>query len=264
MSVSRTTMLPVLAVLAFGCDEAELEIPGLDQVTVGDNATLDSDGDGVSDEEEAALGTDPESDDTDLDGWTDGEELERNTDPVDGSDKPYEGGWPIGDCRDSVQADGSLSQGGIAPNFELIDTYGDTVALHDFCHMAVLVVTGAEWCGPCQAYRTDMAQHYDAYFARGLMVIDFLGENASGGEPTEEDLIRWADGHPYAVLGDPGWAVSNQGYVSGGIPAMSLLGPGAEVLSLNGAPPSGAQIEEALPVGFELPEYMSDDVGSDH
>jgi thiol-disulfide isomerase/thioredoxin len=256
MSVHRLALIPLA--LSIGCVEAELEFAGLDQATLGNSASLDSDGDGVSDEEEIANGTDPESDDTDLDGWTDGEEVERNTDPTDGSDKPYEGGWPIGDCRNDVSADSSLSQGGTAPDFELTDSFGDTVRLHDFCHMAVLVVTGAEWCGPCQSYRADMAQHYEAYFSRGLMVIDFLGETASGGEPGEEDLVRWADGHAYAVLADPGWSVSNSGYVSGGIPAMSLLGPDAEVLSLNGGPPSGAQIEEALPVGFELPEYMSE------
>jgi len=256
MSAARVFFLPL--VFAVGCVEAELEIPGLDDATLDGGASLDSDGDGLLDEEEAELGTDPQSDDTDLDGWLDGEELERNTDPTDGSDKPYEGGWPIGDCRNDVAADASLSQGGIAPNFELTDSYGDTVALHDFCHMAVLVVTGAEWCGPCQSYRADMAAHYDAYFAKGLMVIDFLGETAAGGEPTEDDLIRWADGHPYAVLADPGWGVSNTGYVSGGIPAISLLGPGAEVVSLDGAPPSGAQIEEVLPVGFELPTYMTE------
>jgi len=260
MSAYRLALVPLA--LSFGCVEAELEFAGLDQATLGNAASLDSDGDGISDEDEVAIGTDPESDDSDLDGWTDGEELERNTDPTDGSDKPYEGGWPIGDCRNDVEADSSLSQGGIAPDFALMDSFGDTVRLHDFCHMAVLVVTGAEWCGPCQAYRTDMAQHYDAYFSRGLMVIDFLGETASGGEPTAEDLVRWADGHPYAVLADPGWSVSNSGYVSGGIPAMSLLGPGAEVLTLNAGGPSGAQIEEALPVGFELPAYMSED-GSD-
>jgi thiol-disulfide isomerase/thioredoxin len=257
MTASRIALFSFLALA--GCEDAELEFPGLDDKSgfagFGGGGSIDSDGDGVPDDEEAANGTDPNSADTDLDGWSDSEEVERNTDPTNGSDKPYEGGWPIGDCRDDVSADSSLSQGGIAPNFELVDTYGDTVALHDFCHMAVLVVTGAEWCGPCQSYRADMASLYDAYFERGLMVIDFLGENASGGEPSNDDLVRWADGHHYAVVGDPGWAVSNMGYVSGGIPAISLLGPGAEVVSLDGSPPSTSAIEAVLPSGFEHPDY---------
>jgi hypothetical protein len=42
----------------------------------------DSDGDGLSDAEEAALGTDPLDPDTDGDGLADGEEVERGTDPL--------------------------------------------------------------------------------------------------------------------------------------------------------------------------------------
>jgi hypothetical protein len=43
---------------------------------------VDSDGDGLTDEEEAELGTDPINPDTDGDGLTDGEEVERGTDPL--------------------------------------------------------------------------------------------------------------------------------------------------------------------------------------
>ncbi len=266
MSATRACLVALL--FTAGCEEAELEIPGLDDATsFGKPGTLDSDGDGLLDSEEAELGTDPQSDDTDLDGWLDGEEVERNTNPADGTDAPYTGGWPIGDCRYDIQADSSLSEGGIAPNFEAPDMYGDTVRLHDFCHMAVLVVTGAEWCGPCQQYRASMAQYMDQYFDRGLMVIDFLAETDAGGAPTSDDLARWADGHNYAVVADTDWTYTNAGYASGGIPAMSLLGPGAEVISLDKGDP-GALIEGALPAGFVMPDYVAEDMdavgGSDH
>lgn len=263
--MTATRALLASFVFLAACEEAELSVPGLDDATLGGSGgSVDSDGDGISDADEAAMGTDPESADTDLDGWVDGDEVERNTDPTDGADKPYEGGWPIGDCRYDVEADASLMVDGVAPNFALTDIHGDNVQLHDFCQMAVLVVTGAEWCGPCQAYRADMAQHYDSYFERGLMIIDLLGENASSGEPTQEDAIRWADGHSYAVVADPGWAVSNTGYVSGGIPAMSLLGPGAVVITLDAGPPSAGQIEDALPEGFQMPAYVLEDGGAEH
>ncbi len=149
MSTSRFCSITLL--VAVGCEPAELTFPGADLGDLGDgsgNAVVDSDGDGLTDDEEYELGTDPDSSDTDLDGWEDYEEFVRNTDPTNGMDKPYTGGWPIGDCRNDIQADSSLSEGGIAPNFEAPDMYGDTIRLHDFCHMAVLVVTGAEWCGP--------------------------------------------------------------------------------------------------------------------
>ena len=43
---------------------------------------VDSDGDGLSDEEEAIYGTDPHNPDTDGDGYTDGEEVKAGFDPL--------------------------------------------------------------------------------------------------------------------------------------------------------------------------------------
>ena len=212
-----------------------------------------------TDDEEAELGTDPDSSDTDLDGWGDYEEFERNTDPTNGADAPYTGGWPIGDCRNDIQADNSLEQDGVAPNFALTDMHGDTVQLHDFCHMAVLVVTGAEWCGPCQSYRDGMASYMDQYFSRGLMVIDLLGETNAGEAPSETDLERWANNHNYAVVGDPNWSVSSTGYGLS-FPASTLMAPGAVVVSLNNGDPGPQAIEAVLPAGFTLPSYVEDDM----
>jgi len=239
----------LLVGLTAGCEAAEMSVDGLSGAF--DPGSLDSDGDGVSDADEEAMGTDPNATDSDEDGWDDTEEISGNTDPTNADDHPYQGGWPIGDCRNDLQGT-TLAQGEVAPQFELTDSYGDTVRLHDFCHMAVLVVTGAEWCGPCQAYRAEAAGYYEAYYSRGLMIIDFLGEDSGGQPPTQEVLERWRDGHPYAVLADPNWAVSNTGYVSGGIPAISLIAPGGVVDILNGYP-GPSDIERVLPAGFQLP-----------
>jgi thiol-disulfide isomerase/thioredoxin len=250
MSMSRLSF--VALALTMGCVEAELEVPGLDDATLDgkNNAGNGNGGPGVDD------GTD-----SDMDGWTDAEEELRNTDPLSALDVPYTGGWPIGDCRNDVEADSSLSQGGIAPNFEGVDMYGDTVRLHDFCHMAVMVVTGAEWCGPCNEYRATMGQYFENYFDRGLMIIDLLGETTSGEAITEADLVSWADGHSYAVVNDDGWPITNQGYASGGIPAMSLIAPGGEVISLNGGDPGGI-IEANLPADFVMPDYVHEDMAN--
>jgi cell wall-associated NlpC family hydrolase len=53
---------------------------------------LDSDGDGLLDEHELFLGTNPYAADTDLDGFTDLQEWERGTDPLDGADSPLTAG----------------------------------------------------------------------------------------------------------------------------------------------------------------------------
>ena len=52
-------------------------------ITVGSGGPSDSDGDGLTDDEEAAIGTDPLDEDTDGDGLTDADEVERGTDPLD-------------------------------------------------------------------------------------------------------------------------------------------------------------------------------------
>ena len=53
---------------------------GVDVDLGKDNA--DSDGDGISDAEEAELGTNPNEEDSDGDGYTDGEELDQGFDPI--------------------------------------------------------------------------------------------------------------------------------------------------------------------------------------
>ncbi len=57
-------------------------------VTVNNPADPDSDGDGLTDSEEAALGTDPNNPDSDGDGATDGEEVTAGTNPNDPNSKP--------------------------------------------------------------------------------------------------------------------------------------------------------------------------------
>jgi len=105
----------------------------------------DSDGDGLTDAEEEALGTDPDNPDTDGDGWTDGEEVDGNTDPNLAADHPYQGGWPIGACRDQIQPNGNNRPGDIAQQFQLLDAYGDQVRLHDFCENEVVLIGAAFW-----------------------------------------------------------------------------------------------------------------------
>jgi len=104
---------------------------------------LDSDGDGLTDAEEAELGTDPLLEDSDGDGFTDGEEVEVGTGPLDFLDHPYYGGWERDDCRFDVQATDGFDIGDIAQNFELFDQFGNAekVRLHDFCGQTVLLVS---------------------------------------------------------------------------------------------------------------------------
>ncbi len=109
-----------------------------------DPAKTDSDGDGLTDAEEDDLGTDPDKADSDGDGFDDPDEVEGNTDPNKASDHPYEGGWPIGDCRNSIDAEG-YSERDVSNNFTMEDQFGEEVELHTFCENVVYMVFAAVW-----------------------------------------------------------------------------------------------------------------------
>ena len=57
----------------------------------GDACDADDDNDGLSDEEEEALGTDPKLADSDGDGYSDRDEIDAGTDPLDPGDQPSTG-----------------------------------------------------------------------------------------------------------------------------------------------------------------------------
>ena len=107
----------------------------------GDDGS-DIDGDGLTDTQEAEMGTDPTSPDSDGDGYSDGEEVAGNTDPLDPYDQPYDGGWPIDPCRYDLVGEG-WGVGQVIPDVVHMDQYGDQVALHDFCGHALLLTAAA-------------------------------------------------------------------------------------------------------------------------
>lgn len=127
----RLRSIPLWLLMA-GC--AEVDMP------------FDGDADGLMDDDEADLGTDPTDDDSDDDGWTDGDEVDNYVDPTNAADHPYTGGWPIDSCRaDMAGEETGTAEGDVAPGWELTDQFGETVRLHDFCGKVVLLVSAAFW-----------------------------------------------------------------------------------------------------------------------
>ena len=150
----------------------------------------DSDGDGLSNREEANLGSDPNNPDTDGDGLTDGEEMElgtaiglvdsdgdlyedgweiaEGTDPTDSSSRIYEGFWPYNADKSNLQDvgfTGSASVGQPVGRFIGVDQHGDMVDMWDFLGHGkpVIIDISAQWCPPCQATASWVAGGSDPY-----------------------------------------------------------------------------------------------------
>ena len=211
----------------------------------GISPDYDSDGDGLTDDDEAIRGTDPENPDTDGDGWNDGDESD--TDPTDPKDQPYTGGWPIGSCRDEIVPTGD-SVGGVATDFSLDDQYSDAVRLYAFCDRAVLLVSTAGWSGSAEEDTEDLQALYDTYADRGLMVVELLAEDQHGDTPDHDALEAWATrlDVSFPVLADPDWEVSFRFEQDGSLPSWTLVAPGVVLASMD-ADLTARDIESVLP-----------------
>jgi len=90
-----------------------------------DAACNDTDGDGLTNDEEATLGTDPNNPDTDGDGINDGQEVLDNTNPLDDCDSV--GGTSLGtsDCDEDGLTNGEEATAGTDP--DVADTDGDGI-----------------------------------------------------------------------------------------------------------------------------------------
>ena len=141
----KLLVLPI-GLLILGCTGlAPAEEDGTDDTDdVVDDSAADDDGDGLTNDEEDELGTDPDESDSDGDGIGDEEEVDENTDPLDEDDFPYEGGWAKGACRNDVDSEG-YSEGDVSKGWTMPDQFGQEVSLHDFCDRTIYVVFAAFW-----------------------------------------------------------------------------------------------------------------------
>ncbi|MFT4623209.1 MAG: hypothetical protein ACI8PZ_001865 [Myxococcota bacterium] len=211
-------------VLVFGCVEGASEQTAVDSdgdgITDAEEQALgldanaaDSDGDGLSDGDELALGSDPLSTDTDDDTYADGDEVAEGTDPADAESRIYLGYWPY--ARDKDDADHGDLGGVLAPGerigrFVGKDQFGDRVDLYDFLHDGVPVVidVSAVWCPPCNQLSLWLdggLPAYDDYWPgvrqavkRGdVRWITVLGEDNDFGPATGATVAAWDAAYPH-------------------------------------------------------------------
>ena len=158
----------LLLLLSIGCPSAtETKDPG----------KADSDGDGLSDGEEADLGSNPALADSDADGLDDAREVElgtsltvadsdgdtywdswevtEGTNPLDAESRIYVGYWPYNPNKETMVDpgwDARAREGNALPRFAYVDQFGDTVDIYDFAGQGkpVLLDLSGAWCYYCQ------------------------------------------------------------------------------------------------------------------
>ena len=203
----------------------------------------DGDGDGLPDDFEEEIGTDPDDEDTDGDGHDDGDEVYGYADPTDPSDHPYAGGYARHPRPDDLaQANTGYSPGLVAPNFSLVDSYGEEVELWDFYGDVILIVTCAYWAGPCRAVEEEAQARFEQRASDGFIQMTLWGEGASNGAPASaQDLVDWRDGFgsTYPVLTDPQWAAGSGYEQDGGIPTFSIIDREMRVVTRDGGMNAG-------------------------
>jgi len=215
------------------CDEKE--------AAFGD-CTRDSDGDGLTDKEEAELGTNPNLTDTDGDGYSDMVEVDSHTDPTDQSDHPYAGGWPIDACRNDLVGSG-VEEGDVIDNLTVTDQFGEELKLHDFCNHVVLIAHAGFSDGGSTAEAPVLEELYQEYRAEGFIIVTVM----FGGEAV--DLAAWA--YTYGLSHPVASDTSNLASLFGVhfLPTHQVIGRGGVIKQKNQGQISTADIEAALAEG---------------
>jgi hypothetical protein len=211
----------LLSSLLLGCGESDKEGDAGD--ATGD---LDNDGDGLTNAEEAELGTDPDNADSDGDTYWDSWELDEGTDPTDPDNRIYTGYWPYQPDKDSYpQSDGSdftASQWDAMPRVTLLDQWGDEVDIHDFAGQGkyIMLDVSAIWCGPCNGLASWLSGGRDDYGFNSawpevkelvedghVYWLTVLVQDNQGNTPDLADIEAWYDDYPdphVPVLADDG------------------------------------------------------------
>ncbi len=224
---------------------------------VDENA--DDDGDGLTNTEEAEIGTDPAEPDSDGDGFDDKVEVDAELNPNFEWSHPYEeGDYLVGACP-TLPAEGSgptgmgaYSDGTQTWEWEAYqvgdtlnpwsgsDNFEQEVGFYTFCGNYMLVTVSAGWCGPCQQLAAELAdvQEQVRNDYSNFVAFELLYQNTQGNTPNTRTLADWKetyalDGVP--VVGPADAAETELTYmeVDGFIPTSFIVSPDMRVLSMD-------------------------------
>jgi hypothetical protein len=255
-----------------GSEGAEGEAGGEE----GEPEPVDTDEDGLSDEEEAMLGTDPNKKDTDDDSYWDSWEVNEGTDPLDPESRIYIGYWNYNPGKEELEQgnweDAFHAQGRVFPRHSFEDQHGELVDFYDMPgHEGKYMILdlSAMWCGPCHNVADWLSGNInsgnqwieDTYptvrekvHTGQIVWLTFITENNSGGEPSLADAQSWVTQHPddmVPVLVDSteGYDDMNVVYGSNAVPFFFLGGPDMTVEFYPG-PNSGSDTDPYPALGL--------------
>ena len=152
--------------------------------------------------------------DDDGDGFTNLEEEAAGTNPNYEYSRPYEGGYNVGFCDTPPEATGpsgmasitsngetyewpSLAMGDVPENMTFMDQYGEMVDLYSFCGKHVMVLVSAGWCGPCRSLATEVQNIQDQWRDEGLQIIELITSDNYGDAPDQAFVQSWADDYNF-------------------------------------------------------------------
>ena len=136
----------------------------------------------------------------------------------------------------------SAQVGGTAPDFQLQDLDGQSVALSNLQGNPVLLNFWATWCPPCRSEMPYIQQVYDEWSDKGLVVLTI---NTGESSTTVKEFMQ-ANGLSLPVLLDRGGEVAEK-YNIRGIPTTFFIDKdGIIQVKIIGAFPNEAAIEQNL------------------
>ena len=109
------------------------------------------------------------------------------------------------ELKKKIDEMGTVSVGGIAPNFKAMTPDGKELSLYDLRGHIVLLDFWASWCGPCRAENPHVKELYEKYHDAGLEVISVSLDDKKDKwlKAIEQDGLPWIHVSDLQAWGNP-------------------------------------------------------------